>query len=438
MNRMLHIRAEKGWINDPNGLCFFKGYYHVFFQCNPYGLEWAKMHWAHVRSRNLLNWEYCPLALVPEIECERGEKGGCFSGSAIEKDGLLYLVYTASDGLHQKVCVAYSQDGMEFKKYEGNPVLISSEYENDFRDPKVFFHEGLYYMVLGAYKKGSSGCILLYSSEDLLSWSFCGNIFSLDRSIGTMPECPDLFFLDGRWVLTFSPVDPGYDGYSSMAIIGTMDFSAHEFKAEKTIPIDYGKDYYASQSFLDEKGRRIAFAWAGSWQWLPEFNGFPIMDDHTGCLTMAREYHIRDGGFVSEPIDEIKALIKKERNDVRLLSGEKLSLGKKRHIGLKKTISGKREGKLLFSLSRNHFIIFDFRALNAVVLNIEGGGIKHSAIIPIPEEREFSLSLFYESPVLEMFLNNGEVSYTECIMLDDNDYSPCMECIDGDLSLTCF
>ena len=90
------------------------------------------------------------------------------------------------------------------------------------------------------------------------------------------------------------------------------------------------------------------------------------------------------------------------------------------------------------SLSRNHFIIFDFRALNAVVLNIEGGGIKHSAIIPIPEEREFSLSLFYESSVLEMFLNNGEVSYTECIMLDDNDYSPCMECIDGDLSRTCF
>ena len=398
MNRMLHIRAEKGWINDPNGLCFFKGYYHVFFQCNPYGLEWAKMHWAHVRSRNLLDWEYCPLALVPEIECERGEKGGCFSGSAIEKDGLLYLVYTASDGLHQKVCIAYSQDGMEFKKYEGNPVLISSEYENDFRDPKVFFHEGLYYMVLGAYKKGSSGCILLYSSEDLLSWSFCGNIFSLDP----------------------------------------MDFSVPEFKAEKTIPIDYGKDYYASQSFLDEKDRRIAFAWAGSWQWLPEFNGFPIMGDHTGCLTIAREYHIRDGGFVSEPIDEIKALIKRERNDVRLLSGEKLSLDKKRHIGLKKTISGKREGKLLFSLSRNHFIIFDFRALNAVVLNIEGGGIKHSAIIPIPKEMEFSLSLFYESPVLEMFLNNGEVSYTECIMLDDNDYSPCMECIDGDLSLTCF
>ena len=105
-------------------------------------------------------------------------------------------------------------------------------------------------------------------------------------------------------------------------------------------------------------------------------------------------------------VDEIKALIKRERNDVRLLSGEKLSLDKKRHIGLKKTISGKREGKLLFSLSRNHFIIFDFRALNAVVLNIEGGGIKHSANIPIPKEMEFSLSLFYESPVLEMFLNN--------------------------------
>ena len=144
MNRMLHIRAEKGWINDPNGLCFFKGYYHVFFQCNPYGLEWAKMHWAHVRSRNLLDWEYCPLALVPEIECERGEKGGCFSGSAIEKDGLLYLVYTASDGLHQKVCVAYSQDGMEFKKYVQATEI-----------PQILNSSGII-LILTEYKKASS------------------------------------------------------------------------------------------------------------------------------------------------------------------------------------------------------------------------------------------------------------------------------------------
>ena len=121
----LHLQPERGWINDPNGLCYFQGKYHAFFQHNPKAPVWDTMHWGHAVSEDLLHWEELPIALYPDQPYESGQ--GCFSGSAVEKDGRLYLFYTAVDSrLAQTQCLAWTDDGQHFTKYPGNPILPQS------------------------------------------------------------------------------------------------------------------------------------------------------------------------------------------------------------------------------------------------------------------------------------------------------------------------
>ena len=123
----MHFSPERGWINDPNGLIHFKGMYHLFFQFNPYSTRWGMMHWGHAVSHARIDWQVLPLALTPSEEYELDEKGGCFSGSAIEKDGRLYLFYTGSvirDGRTiQTQNMAFSDDGIHFEKHPGNPII---------------------------------------------------------------------------------------------------------------------------------------------------------------------------------------------------------------------------------------------------------------------------------------------------------------------------
>ena len=181
----LHLQPERGWINDPNGLCYFQGKYHAFFQHNPKAPVWDTMHWGHAVSEDLLHWEELPIALYPDQPYESGQ--GCFSGSAVEKDGRLYLFYTAVDSsLAQTQCLAWTDDGQHFTKYPGNPILPQSPIDpasKDFRDPKVFpWKDGSYRMVCGVGKEGYAA-VVLYRSQDLLHWDYVGPLFET-REIG--------------------------------------------------------------------------------------------------------------------------------------------------------------------------------------------------------------------------------------------------------------
>lgn len=138
MRQNYHFMAQTGWINDPNGLIYYKGRYHLFFQYNPYYGFWDYMHWGHAVSEDLVHWEYLPLALAPSESYDDHMRGGCFSGSAIEHDGKLFLMYTGTkndgNGFEQSQCIAYSEDGIHFEKYEGNPVITAPP-----NVPKDFF-----------------------------------------------------------------------------------------------------------------------------------------------------------------------------------------------------------------------------------------------------------------------------------------------------------
>ena len=272
MRQRFHFMAEEGWINDPNGLIFYKGKYHFFYQCNPYGSFWDTIYWGHAVSDDMFHWEYLPLALAPSESYDNCERGGCFSGSAIEWNGKLYLIYTGTskDGedFVQTQCLAWSEDGIHFEKYEGNPVITPPEWirRDNFRDPKVWRKGDSFFLVCGG-RKGDLAQALLYRSRDLVQWEFVNVMFESRGEYGYMFECPDFYSLDGMDVFTFSIM--GAHERTNVYMVGKMDYESGKFHPVRSGEFDWGFDFYAPQTFLDAKGRRIMVSWANAWDWMP-------------------------------------------------------------------------------------------------------------------------------------------------------------------------
>jgi beta-fructofuranosidase len=273
-----HFSAPTGWINDPNGLVYFRGEYHLFYQHYPYDSIWGAMHWGHAKSKDLLHWEHLPVALAPDQEYD---KSGCFSGSALVKDDRLWLMYTGhieeEDGTVRQVQnMAYSDDGITFHKISENPVLTGADLPSeliasDFRDPKIFERGGRYYAVVAGKHQENRGVVVLVESEDLHHWSYSNIFLEGTADQGIMWECPDYFSLDGKDYLVISPMRYPKSGLdfvnnnSSVIVTGQVDWANRTFKAEQFKEIDHGHDFYAPQTLEDDQGRRFMIAWMHTW-----------------------------------------------------------------------------------------------------------------------------------------------------------------------------
>ena len=324
-----HFEPKRGWLNDPNGLIYYKGRYHAFFQHNPHAPKWDTMHWGHAVSDDLLYWEELPIALYPDMPYENG--GGCFSGSAIEKDGRLYLFYTSvSKALGQTQSLAFSDDGLTFHKYEGNPILPCSPLgdNRDFRDPKVFQYGGRYQMVCGAGVDGV-GKVLLFESDDLIRWEYAGVLYQ-NADCSPAIECPDLFELDGQYILSFSIMgDNGKRDFSTAFLIGNYDGRAFTPRSQQ--PVEQGPDFYAPQTFLDENGRRVIIGWAYN----PGRPQPPFPTENAGALSVPRVLTLEEGKLRSFPVESIRPFLVDSDEHVRvrdnrllLFDGEKIVLDK--------------------------------------------------------------------------------------------------------------
>ncbi|MHC5248494.1 glycoside hydrolase family 32 protein [Enterococcus sp. LJL90] len=314
-----HLMAPIGWINDPNGVVYFKGEYHVFYQHNPFDSAWGPMFWGHAKSKDLIHWQELPIALAPD---QWYDLDGCFSGSAIEKEGKLYLLYTGHrviDGqTYQRQCLAVSDDGIHFSKSAQNPViaeeLLGQHGEiKDFRDPKVFQKGDKYYTVVASKTPQETGRILLFSSDNLTDWQFVSVVLEGTPEQGIMWECPDLFHLDGSDVLIISPIQMPQDGLeyhnisSTVAFIGEMDWQTGKFQTENYHEIDRGFDFYAPQTLEDDKKRRIMIAWMQLWD-----RAIPSHDlghGWSGAMTLPRELKVKNQRLIQKPISEIYANI---------------------------------------------------------------------------------------------------------------------------------
>lgn len=296
-----HIAAPGGWINDPNGLCFFNGRYHAFYQHHPYSAQWGPMHWGHASSDDLAHWRHEPIALAPGAPGS-DDADGIWSGSAFEHDGTLYVFYTGNrwangtdgaDGIYQTQMLATSTDGIHFEKHGA----VIPPVKADARDPKVFAHDGRFFMTVGAQVDGR-GAVLLYSSTDLHTWHEEGTLYEDPDPNVVMIECPDFFPLGDRWVLLHSPmrtqpIRTGYhlrNGHNAGYIVGDWTPGTRFTPATSYRPADWGHHYYAPQTFAAPDGRRIMFGWMGEFA-----RALACQDDGwSGQLTVPRELSLND------------------------------------------------------------------------------------------------------------------------------------------------
>lgn len=303
-----HFHPAKGWMNDPNGLCFYQGKYHAFFQHNPYSTKWDTMHWGHAVTTDLLHWEELPIALYPTELYENA--GGCFSGSAVIHNDLLYLFYTSvSKEMGQTQSLVTSCDGKIFKKAQENPLIRNYPPDGsaDFRDPKVFRFQDSFYMVCGSGKEGI-GRILLYQSEDLLHWTYKGILLE-GREYGGILECPDLFPLEDRWVLLFSQM--GRKTHSVAFCVG--QWSGGAFQLEQVCFPEVGPQFYAPQTFQAPDGRRLLIAWMYDWDRTAKEG-----ERYVGAFTVPRELYLTKQHTVAmRPVREAQSLLLEEDSQVR-------------------------------------------------------------------------------------------------------------------------
>jgi sucrose-6-phosphate hydrolase SacC (GH32 family) len=256
-----HFTPAKNWMNDPNGLVWHKGEYHLFFQHNPQGTQWGHMSWGHAVSKDLLTWEELPVAIAED------DDGAIFSGSAVSDGDELIAIYTRHTDTNQSQCIARSMDnGRSFTKYEYNPVL--DEKKKDFRDPKVFKYKDHWIMCVA---QPHDHQISFYSSPNLINWKHLSD-FGPAAAQGGVWECPDLFPLsiDGEevWVLIVSLSPGGLHGSGTQYFIGHFDGAAFVPRYPTDVPrwLDYGKDNYAGVTFNNEpNGKRFFIGWMANW-----------------------------------------------------------------------------------------------------------------------------------------------------------------------------
>ena len=316
-----HLSPRVGWMNDPNGFSVYQGKYHIFYQYHPYNTQWGPMHWGHAVSDDFLHWKNLPVAIAPDMPYDMD---GCFSGSAVElDDGRHLLMYTGvrrergEDGImrdFQTQCVAVG-DGVNYVKYEGNPVLTGADVPqgfsvNDFRDPKLFRNaDGTFGCVVGNRTEDGSGAILLYKSNDGFKWEFDTILDRSYNEFGRMWECPDMFPLDGQDVIITSPQDmcalglEFHSGNGTLALMGSL--TDGKFLRDNVQAIDYGLDFYAPQTLEAEDGRRIMIAWMQNWD---TTGGCPAGAKWFGQMTTPRELTIRNDRLLQNPVRELEKL----------------------------------------------------------------------------------------------------------------------------------
>ncbi|XP_014371797.2 sucrose-6-phosphate hydrolase [Papilio machaon] len=302
-----HVAPPVGWMNDPNGFSYYNGEYHLFYQFYPYDSVWGPMHWGHVTSPDLVHWRQLPTALLPDEE-------QCFSGSAVQDGDTMVLMYTAhivSDRepfYNETQYLAYSDDGVNFYKYGGNPVLPSAPNGSpDFRDPKVWRHGDHWYVILGSKTTDLRGRVLLYRSTDLKDWELLTVLAESQGDMGYMWECPDFFELDGKFILLMSPqgIAPQGDRYKNTHqngyIIGSFNYETFEFVQEVPFQeIDFGHDFYAAQT-TEVDGKRYLISWFSMWE-VPHPED---VDGWAGMMTIVRELKLVNNKIIMKPVDEM-------------------------------------------------------------------------------------------------------------------------------------
>ncbi|CAG4987888.1 unnamed protein product [Parnassius apollo] len=412
-------------MNDPNGFSEYKNEFHLFYQFNPNSsLEPGIAHWAHAKSKDLFHWEHLPIAMYPD---KWYDKSGVFSGSAIVENDKMFIFYTGNvnfpgqDPDHKQIQAgAASFDGVRVKKFKNNPIINGTKFQPDFRDPKVWKHGDTYYMVCGnSFKDIESnatlGRAILFTSKNMINWSFASVLDESDGSLGYMWECPDFFELDGRFVLLLSPQgmkpfgDKFRNLYQTGYIVGDFDYITNVFTPRTDfIELDHGHDFYATQTLLDKSKRRIVIAWLDMWeQSYPEGR-----DGWTGQMTIPRVLSLsKDNRLIQKPVKEITLARGRPLYSGRACSGTVVTLEDKAGEINIRAPKDKDLRLLIESEGEYHQVIISYDYKKGLVTLNRGNkdGIRRTKWRP---QKKLYLKIYIDASSVELFFGDGEITFS--------------------------
>ncbi|HJR80002.1 MAG TPA: glycoside hydrolase family 32 protein [Anaerolineales bacterium] len=436
-----HFTPPQNFMNDPNGLVFYEGEYHLFYQHNPFGEVWGHMSWGHAVSRDLVQWEHLPVALYEEDDIM------IFSGSAVvdwkntsgfgkDENPPLIAIYTGHREVEQTQNIAYSTDhGRTWTKYEGNPVLAIGARE--FRDPKVFWHQPTKQWIMITVLADEHK-VRFDGSSDLRHWSHLSDFGPAGATDGWW-ECPDLFPLaienqpeKRKWILKVDVLK----SIGAQYFIGEFDGTRfiNEAEADQILRVDYGSDFYAAQSWSDEpNNRRIWIGWLNNWHYANDTPTSPWR----GLLSIPRELHLRrhPEGYrlVQQPVEELKQLrqslyhitnsdidainsqLSEAKIDIAFEIQAEFVLGTAREFGIK-VRTGKAEETVVGYDAQKQELFVDRRHSGDSTFSEKFPGV-HRGPLP-PEQGKIRMHIFVDGCSVEVFGNDGDVVISDLIFPD--------------------
>lgn len=450
---LYHHTPAYGWMNDPNGMFYKNGVYHLYFQYNPYGSVWGNMHWGHSTSTDLMHWKFEGCAIVPDAW------GAIFSGSCVVdhentagfgKEAVVAFYTSAKStpwGDIQMQSMAYSLDnGKTFTKYEGNPILTSSE--KDFRDPKVFWYApGKHWVMILAVGQHME----IYSSVNLKEWKKESEFGAMQGAHGGVWECPDLVEIpvegsrEKKWVLICN-LNPGgpFGGSAAQYFVGSFD--GKKFVNEsptQTKWMDWGKDNYATVTWNNAPdGRCIALGWMSNWQYA---NNVPTRQ-YRSANTLARDLTLyREGQELylkSTPSSEVKKARGKkvsipsfkvsEKHEMVNLFEEKQGAYEV-EIVIQNTGASKIAFCLLNDKGEKVSMYYDLNRKQFVMDRSESGKVDFSkdfpavTVAPVNVDKELTLRLFVDRSSIEAFGEDGKFVMTNLVFPSQPYVKMCFE-----------
>ena len=423
----IHFTPAKNWMNDPNGMVYADGTWHLFYQYNPQGNDWGNMSWGHATSTDLIYWTEQAVALT------RDELGAIFSGSCvIDKDNTagfganaMIALYTSAGETgdvqgKQQQSIAYSTDGGKtFTRYTGNPVIKNND--DNLRDPKVFWHAESSQWIM-ALAKGWKMGVEFYSSPDLKNWTHQSTFFlELPGRPSIQWECPDLIHLGNKWILLVS-VNPGGPilGSGTMYFVG--DFDGKAFTADNLdypLWLDYGMDNYAGVTWSNTDDRKVMIGWMNNWQ----YAGTVPCSPWRSAMTLPRELKLieYDGKplLASTVVNEIDKIAETWQT-----AGEKLDV--KDAYQLRITFSLDKNSTITLGNSSDEKYVIDINASGRTLTahrTSATGQTRFNGTFSVPSMQAplnvtgntVTLDLFVDQSSVEIFTQNGSTSMTNLV-----------------------
>ena len=433
-----HFTPEYGWMNDPNGMVYQNGEYHLFYQYNPFGCVWGNMSWGHAVSKNLTDWKHLPVVLTPD------SLGDIFSGSAVvDKENSAgfgknaMIAFYTSAGNVQSQSIAYSTDnGRTFTKYAHNPVIKNPGIV-DFRDPKVFWHKESSQWIMTLATKQT---VTFYGSKNLKEWTKLSEFGEGIGCHGGVWECPDLIYFPpegekkeaGTWVLIVN-INPGGPNGGSAGQYFIGNFDGKTFTPDNLpypLWMDYGRDNYAGvtwNNIPETDGRHILLGWMNNWDYA---NQIPTKNFRSSN-TVARELSLKNNGkhlvVANYPVKEILSKFKEPASKQSIRVSKEVTLNNfiKNNNGAYKiemTVVPQNASQFGFCLFNSKHELLDFSfdiSKEKLSINRDKSGItdfndkfKGIATAPLVKKQEYKITLLVDKSSAELFINKGELAMT--------------------------